>query len=115
MHSTVTSTAVKMQHADELEFPAITVCNMARSVELTTKVRVACRRPTRLSAPHPCWRQFCRSYNNETQCHPAQDPVLDHCLMVNNDKEHLYAAGAPHALSPPHLPPSLLTHRPALS
>eukprot|EP00499_Haloplacidia_sp_CaronLabIsolate_P001781 CAMPEP_0196783022 /NCGR_PEP_ID=MMETSP1104-20130614/12297_1 /TAXON_ID=33652 /ORGANISM="Cafeteria sp., Strain Caron Lab Isolate" /LENGTH=312 /DNA_ID=CAMNT_0042153271 /DNA_START=31 /DNA_END=966 /DNA_ORIENTATION=- len=72
MHSSVTSTAVRMRHVPSLQFPAITICNLAQDVPL---------RPV-----------YCGAYNNASTCKPQHDGELTNCLVYNNDKSSIYAA-----------------------
>lgn len=60
------TTAVRMRYAKELPFPAITICNMARTVPLDPV--------------------YCGTYTNTSLCFPqkARDG-LSNCVSVNND------------------------------
>jgi hypothetical protein len=60
-------TAVTMRSEHELEFPAITICNLSPSAPLT---------PLK-----------CHSFDGEGDCPESHvNPYLSHCLVYNNDQ-----------------------------
>jgi len=64
-HQDVT-TAVRVRYAHELPFPAITICNMARTVALDSL--------------------YCGTYTNTSLCYPQQArDRMSNCISVNND------------------------------
>eukprot|EP00753_Platysulcus_tardus_P003321 PLAT12388.1.p1 GENE.PLAT12388.1~~PLAT12388.1.p1 ORF type:complete len:309 (+),score=93.19 PLAT12388.1:20-946(+) len=61
------STSVQVRGTSKLNFPAITICNLATKVPLT--------------------HLWCGSYDNGTSCSATYHSSMEHCLVYNNEHD----------------------------
>ena len=64
--SPATQTAVKMRYVNKLDFPAITICNLAEEVPLS--------------------QLSCGTYKNSNQCDAQFHAKQSNCLVYNNER-----------------------------